>query len=376
MALNRFKQVKVKAIQCVVPSHCVDIASETEFYQADERKLARYKKILGLGTRYVLGENETNGDLAKEALRLLIKNENLDPKSVDTLIDTTSTHDYIGTPDACILQDEFGFSEDTACFDTTGLGCTDAIYAIWLAHSLIASGASKRCIVLESSASSKFCHPKNYNTKILFGDGAAAILLERDESIDDAFFYLRSLGKGWKNIVIPAGGMRFPLAEDLKDHLVKDKMGNPTFLYENILKGGNVFEFAMDEGPASVQKLMEFSKLSFDDVDFFALHQANAQIVRVVLSRAGIPKEKGSATTFSKYANCSGTSVLLNLCDERATVENHYVGAVTFGVGLSVASCLLDLSKCSLYPIAQMPKDFKGPSREEQIEYWTKFVEQ
>lgn len=376
MALNKFQNVKIKAIQCVVPAHCVDISSEKEFYQGDERKLSRYKKILGLGTRYVLGENETNCDLGKEALRLLIKNENLDPLTVDTIINTTTTHDYIGTPDACILQDEFGFSEDTACFDTTGLGCTDAVYAIWLAHSLISSGASKRCLIIESSASSKYCNPKNYNTKILFGDAAVAILLERDDSIDDAYFCLRSLGKGWKSIIVPAGGMRLPIKKDLEDLLIKDKQGNVTYLYETILKGGEVFEFAMDEGPASVQKMMEFSGLSFDEVDFFALHQANAQIVRVVLSRAGIPKEKGSVATFSKYANCSGTSVLLNLCDVRANTKNHYVGAVSFGVGLSVASCLLDLSQCSLYPIAQMPRDFNGPTRSEQIEYWTKFIEQ
>ena len=113
MTLSKFTNVKITGSVCVVPERHIDIDDEIKFYK-DEKKLARNKKILGLGTRHVLPEGCTCIDLCEEAARVLIKDINIKKDEIDTLIVVSINHDYVGNSDACILQDKLGLSEECA----------------------------------------------------------------------------------------------------------------------------------------------------------------------------------------------------------------------------------------------------------------------
>lgn len=85
-------------------------------------------------------------------------------------------------------------------------------------------------------------------------------------------------------------------------------------------------------------------KVAIKKLIFFAINQANGQIVRTIINHPGLSKDKAAAETFSKYGNCGGTSVLVNYCDQMFGKVSNSTLFVSFGVGLSVASCKLDLS--------------------------------
>lgn len=374
MTLSKFNNVKISSIVCVVPENKIDIDDEIKFYENSSKKLARNKKILGLGTRHVVPDGVSTSDLCEEAAKILINETNINIDEIDTLVMTSINHDYNGNSDACIIQGNLGLSEECACFDTCGLGCTDSIYGLWLAHSLIQSGASKKCLFLEGSLSSRITDIRNRNSNMLFGDAGAAILLERTEEVRPAFFHLKSIGKDWKKIVTPAGGFKFPVRDDITDIEITDPDGNILHLWDSIMSGGDIFKFAMEQAPDTVEKVLNFANKTRDDIDFFAIHQANGQIVRTVIMHAGLPKEKASAETFSKYGNCGGTSVLVNFCDQMYKKQSNSVAFISFGVGLSVGSAILNFENAENLGVRFFKTPQNVKTRKDLIKEWTNYI--
>ena len=374
MSLSHFKRAQVSGIVCVLPERHINIDDEIAFYHHDANKLKRNKKILGLGTRHIVPDGMTASDLCENAARILIEEMKLDKQEIDTLIMTSINHDYLGNSDACIIQGNLGLSEECACFDTCGLGCTDAVYALWLAHSLVESGASKKCLVLEGSTSSLITDIRNRHSNMLFGDAGAAILVEESKEEIASYFHLQSMGKDWKKITTPAGGFRFPIRKDIIDSEIVDSEGNIHHFWDSIMRGGDIFKFAVENAPVSINSVLDYAKKSYDDIDFFAIHQANGQIVRTVINHANLPAEKASSETFTKYGNCGGTSVLVNFCDMMAEKDIKDILFVSFGVGLSVASCILDFSKAYNGGCRLLKTPEHLATREDLINMWAAYL--
>jgi 3-oxoacyl-[acyl-carrier-protein] synthase-3 len=374
MSLSTFKNVKVSGMVTVVPENHINIDDEIEFYENSRKKLERNKKILGLGTRHVVEKGTTMFELCEEAASILIDEMGVDKNEIDTLIFASINHDYNGNADACILQGNLDLSEECACLDTSGLGCTDIPYGLWLAHSLVQSGASKKCLFVEGSLSSLITDKKNRNSNMLFGDAGAAVLLEPSVEERPSYFHLMSRGKDWKCIATPAGGFRLPVREDMKDIELEDPMGNPIRLWDSVMDGNAVFRFATQTAPYSVEMLLKFAGQTKDDVDFFALHQANGQIVRTIINHGGIPKDKATSNTFTKYGNCGGTSVLVNLCDELKERDAENIVMVSFGVGLSTASCLLNVKETYNGGVRFYKSKTASKSRKDLIQEWSAFI--
>ena len=358
----------------VLPENHINIDDEAQFY-ANSKQLERNKKILGLGTRHVVTEGVTASTLCEEAARILIRERDININKIDTLIMTSINHDYNGNSDACIIQGNLGLSDEVACFDTCGLGCTDVVYGLWLAHSLVQSGASKCCLFLEGSSSSLLSDVDNRNSNMLFGDAGSATLLEYSDECVNSYFHLASYGKDWKKIVTPAGGFRFPIRKDIIDIKLKDVMGNPVNLWDSVMDGTEVFKFAISTAPKSIDKVLKFADMTRDNIDFFAIHQANAQIVRTVIMHGKLPKERSSAQTFTKYGNCGGTSVLVNYCDETYQKNVNRVLFVSFGVGLSTASCVLNIDKEANIGVKFYKPAADIMTRVETIREWIDFCE-
>lgn len=374
MSLSHFKRAQVSGIVCVLPERHVNIDDEIAFYHNDANKLKRNKKILGLGTRHIVPEGMTASDLCEQAARILIDEMGLDKQEIDTLIMTSINHDYLGNSDACIIQGNLGLSEECACFDTCGLGCTDAVYALWLAHSLVESGASKKCLVLEGSTSSLITDVRNRYSNMLFGDAGAAILVEESKEEVASYFHLQSMGKDWKKIVRPAGGARLPIGKDIIDKEIIDTTGNVYHLWDLVMRGGDVFKFAVESAPASINKLLIYAEKQREDIDFFAIHQANGQIVRTVINHANLPIGKASSETFTKYGNCGGTSVLVNFCDVMSGKTVKDILLVAFGVGMSLSSCILDFSKTYNGGCRLIKTPEHIATREDLINMWTAYL--
>lgn len=368
---SKFKNVEIKGFVTVMPENKINIDDEIQYFDNNEKKLNRAKKMIGFGTRYVVSENTTVVDMAEYAAKILFDELKVDKNSIDTLILVTQSPDYLYPASSCILHGRLGLSEDCATFDV-GLGCSGYVYGLWLAHSLISSGASKRVLLLAGDDPSTHSSKDNRISNPIFGDAASATLLEYTKDDNDSCFVMGSRGLGWDKIIAPATGRRFPVREDIANIEVKDSSGNVWHPYDEILKGMDVFNFTMEIAPKNIKDILEYSNKTFNDIDFISIHQANKQIVETIITKADIPKEKTTSEVFSKYGNNSTNSVLTVICDALKDKRAQEVLLCTFGVGLSWGSAIVNIKNTNNLGIRFM-KNKSMPSRDEMTKKWIKY---
>lgn len=376
MTLTTFNHVKISAIAAVVPENCINIDDELQYYDNDPKKLERNKKILGLGKRHVIEEGVGGIDLAECAVRKLIEKCGADISDIDALVFASSGHDYPYPASSCIMHGRLNLPENVSCFDFSGLACSGYVYHLWAISAMIESGAIKKCLYIAADVGSTHTNPQNRNVCILFGDGAVATVLEHSEKERPSWFLTGTNGKDWDKIIAPCGGYKLPIRKDIADLEVNDKNGNVWHLWEDILRGFEVFKYTSIIGPEGINKILEYSKKTKEDIGFFAIHQANKQIVETIARHAGLPKEKYSAETFTKYGNDGVASVATNICDCLSTKQIKNVLLATFGIGLSFSFGILDLSDTKNGGISFYKKPVDMPSRREQIDYWIKYYKE
>lgn len=371
MGLCRFNHVKITGIKGVVPERVINIDDEIQYYDNDPKKLARNKKILGLGTRHVVDEGVTSADLCEEAARLLFKEMNINTDEIDALIVASTTPDRIVPSTAHRLHGKLCLNERCSCLDMNG-GCTALIHALWLAHSLIESEAARKVLVLGGDILSRRNDVRNRISSMIFSDAGGAVLLERTQKNVPSYFLTGSRGKNWDTLVVPAGGERLPVRKDIADIEITDATGNVWHLWDDIMKGMDVFNFTMEIGPKSISEILEYAGLTKDDIDLFALHQANKQIVDTIRKHANLPSEKTPSVSFERHANCSTIAVLTVLLD-CLKPEMKRILMCTFGVGLSWGSCIVNTDGLYNGGISVFKTPQNIPSRQEKINYWTKY---
>ena len=371
MALSSFKNVKISAIVGVVPEKCINIDDEIAFYKNDVKLLERNKKILGLGTRHVIEKGTTVSDLCEEAANLLFDKHNIDKSKIESLIVVSTSHDYAYPATSCVLHGKLNLNENCMCYDIAGLACSGYVHALLQAYALIQSGTVKNCLLLCGDISSIHSDVKNRNINMLFGDAGTATFIEYTEEKNESYFYLGTCGKDWDKIIAPATGYALPVREDIANLELVNSKGDVWHLWEDIMNGFEVFKFTMNVAPDSIEKLLKHAKKDIDDIDFYAFHQANGQIVNNIAKCARLPKEKYSTHTFNKFANTSTASVITVLLDVLYKQQVNDVMLVTFGVGLSWGSCIVNMKDTKNYGI-EFYKCKNKLSRKEQIENWIK----
>lgn len=373
MSKSTFNHVIISGITAVVPENSINIDDEIEFFNNDLKLLERNKKILGLGTRHIVDDCTTNCDLCEAAARDLIDTLAVDKSTIDALIVVSSSHDYHYPADACILQGRLDLSEDCICFDVAGLACSAYVHGLMQAHALISSGVAKKVLLLAGDITSTHSDRRNRNSNMLFGDAGTATLLEWTDDDNTAWFYTGTRGKDWDKLIAPAGGYALPIREDIAGLEITDNVGNVWRMYDDIMKGLDVFKFTTEVGPKGIAKVMEISGKTIDEIDYFAFHQANKQIVRSVASYAKLPKEKFSSETFSQYGNCGSAAVTMDICRHLSQHNVKTLCLATFGVGLSYGFSLLNTQNIYVGRIKLYKTPAGKMNRQERINYWISY---
>lgn len=373
MAKSAFRHVRVVGITAVVPENCINIDDEIEFFNNDPKLLERNKKILGLGKRHVIDERTNFSDLCESAVNRLIQGLNVGKESIDTLLVSSTSHDYRYPATACVLQNRLGLPETVMCNDLCGLGCSAYVHALLQAFALIESGVSRRCLICAGDLKSLHSDRRNRNSNMLFGDAATATLVEYSSEETPTYFVTGSRGSGWDKLIAPAGGHDIPIYADIAGLEVVDATGNVWRMWDDIMRGMEIFKFSTEVGPRSVSEVLELAGCKQEDVDYFAFHQANKQIVRSVGMYLGLSADKFSTEAFRNYGNCGVAAVVTDVCHNLHGRALQKVCLTGFGVGLSWASVLLDMSQTFIGSVEVYRTPEGKMSREEKIKYWISY---
>jgi 3-oxoacyl-[acyl-carrier-protein] synthase-3 len=302
----------------------------------------------GIGARHIAAENLACSDLAfeaaKNAVALLCEKTGESRASIieglDLIILATTSADYVGAPStACILQDKLG-ARRAAAFDITAC-CTGLIYGLEIAAGLLSMNASRqRALVIGSELLSRITDWEDRGSCVLFGDGAAALILEKTAGSAEGparrglvQSILRADGSGAHSLFVRRGGTREPFKAG-------ETISKPPHIE---MDGRAVYNFAVKAITATIADLLEAGGVTLDDIRWIIPHQANARIVGAAQKRLGIHDEK-IYLNIEEYANTSAASIGIALDElNRAGKINSgdMVMLVGFGAGMTYGGSLI-----------------------------------
>ena len=278
----------------------------------------------GIKERRIASKEQASSDLGIKAGRRALDDAGLEAKDIDLIIVATSTPDTIFPSTACWIQSGLGAGHVPA-FDLSA-GCTGFLYGMIVAESFIRAGSVKRILLIGAELLTKFTNWKDRNTCVLFGDAAAAFVLE--ESNDDSGMlssYWKADGNLAEIITLLGGGSRNPASHETVDQ----------DLHYLAMKGNEVFKHAVKMmGEAAVLALKK-AGLTKEDVSFLIAHQANIRIVEATGRRLKLPPEK-VYVNIHKYGNVSVATIpigLHELKEEGRLKKGDIIVLDAFGAG-------------------------------------------
>ena len=254
---------------------------------------------VGIHTRHILKEpNEGMSYMAERAVKGLLEKTNTDPSEIDAIICSTVTGDMIFPATASIIADKCGIV-NAMTFDMN-VGCAGFIHAFKTMSLYIESGFCKKAIVVSGEKMSAIIDYTDRNTCPLFGDGAAAVLVEGrtdGTGLQDAI--LRSNGIGRQYLYMVAGGSQRPASHEPVDKRLH-------YVYQD---GKNVFKWAVEKMSDVSAEIMERNGLTPDDIAYLLPHQANMRIIDAVANRMGISKEDKVLVNIERFGNTSSATI-------------------------------------------------------------------
>jgi 3-oxoacyl-[acyl-carrier-protein] synthase III len=257
----------------------------------------------GIKERRML-ESGATSDLATRAAQNLLQTHNISPDEIDVIIVATITPDMFFPATACLVQNNIG-SKNAWGFDFSA-ACSGFLFAYQTGASLVESGAYKKVMVIGADKMSGITDYTDRNNCILFGDAAAAILLEPSEDtsygLQDSL--LRIDGSGQDALYLKGGGSLFP-----PTHETVDKKYH--YLFQD---GKAVFKVAV-KGMADISyEIMQKNNLCGEDIAYLVPHQANLRIISATADRMGINMDK-VMVNIDKYGNTTAATIPLCLVE-------------------------------------------------------------
>jgi len=332
--------IKITAIDYYLPDDIVtndDLKKENPDWDLDS-----VEKKSGVLERHIARQDETALDLAAKACHNLFDQDADHIKNIDAVVFCTQSPDHIMPPNSYLLQKRLGFSEDIIAYDFN-LACSGYIYSLSMAHSLIYSGLATKVLLINADTYSKYINPKDRSTRVLFGDGAAATIIEKNNGrgmIDVAF---SSDGSSYDCFYIPAGGCRLPQSTSTTKE-VKDSKGNVRTQNDIYMDGLSVWAAINSKVPIQIKSLLQKNSISINDIDHFFFHQASKMTLDSLIKVLALDQKK----VFINLANKGNTvSASIPIAMEDALQENilkrgDLLLLSGFGVGMSYAAMLIE----------------------------------
>jgi len=325
---------KIKKIEYYLPKNVLtNSALEKEYKNWDAEKIERK---VGIRERRIAGENETALDMAfKSAQKILA---DYDKSKIDFLLLCTQSPDYYLPTSACILQEMLGLGTSVGAFDFN-LGCSGYVYGLAIANGLICSNIAENILLITSETYSKYIHPLDCGNRTIFGDGATSTIIEKNDQNGIFEFVLGTDGRGYKNLIVPNGGLRNRFKK-------QDTMDNNTPNDDNLyMNGPEIFNFTIEAVPNLVEKALSKNKTTMADVNFVIFHQANKYMLEYLRDKINIPKEKFYINLVQTGNTVSSTiPIALKQClDNKMIKIGDKILLVGFGVGYSYGATIIQI---------------------------------
>ena len=280
---------------------------------------------IGVKERRILNEEGLGPSyMARKAVKQLFDKTGTDPLTVDAVICATSTPDYHFPSTASIVLGKCGMTNAFA-FELSA-ACSGFLYAMDQASCMIESGRYKKIVVIGADKMSSIIDYSDRQTCPIFGDGAAAVLVEpTTEDLGWKDSYLRTDGQGLPFLCLKAGGSATPPSYFTLEHKMH-------YVHQ---EGRTVFKFAVTNMSDATALIAERNGLNKDNIAWVIPHQANVRIIEAVAKRLELPMEK-VMVNIQRYGNTSSATLPLALWDyEKQLRKGDNLIFTAFGAGFT-----------------------------------------
>lgn len=277
-----------------------------------------------------LAKEETTTSMSVEAARRAMENAGVTAQEIDLIIVGTLSADHVTPACACEVQAAIG-AQNAVAFDINA-ACSGFMFALNIAHAYLQMGVYKTALILGAETLSKIMDWNDRSTCVLFGDGAGAVVVCADER--DRMLAYDQGSDGVRGSVLACKN------RTNNNPLVQTGV-EPEYVH---MDGQEVYKFAVTAVPASLSKTIKAAGLSVEDIDYFALHQANIRIIQSVAKRLKVSEDK-FPISLDHCGNISAASVpiLLDEINCKGLLKPGMKIALSgFGGGLTWASAVIE----------------------------------
>ena len=314
--------MKISGTGSVLPEKVVTNDMLSQFLDtSDEWIVSR----TGVRTRHVIS-HERLDDMAVEASRKALDDAGLSPDQLDFIICSNVVNEYVTPQLSCIIQG--GIGAGCPCIDIN-CACAGFIYALQIAEAFYQAGMVKNVLVVCAEEPTRMTDWTDRRTCVLFGDGAAAVVLTPGDNIRSIKLSASSsTDKLWQYRLLQP-----------TPYITKEEHDVPLQM-----KGQDVFKFAVKAAAKDISRTLKDTGHSPEDVDYYLLHQANIRIVNAIQDYMGQPYEK-FPTNISDHGNSSSSScpILLDECNRKGMFrKGDLIAMSAFGAGFVSGAVLFE----------------------------------
>jgi 3-oxoacyl-[acyl-carrier-protein] synthase III len=284
----------------------------------------------GISERRIAADGETTSVLATRAALRALASAGLDASDIDLIVTGTCTPDGMFPAVSTLVQHAIG-APAIAAFDVNA-ACNGFLSALSVGSQFIASGQSKRALVIGAETMSRIIDWTDRSTCVLFGDGAGAVVLEAAVPGEPG---------GVDQLVLHSDGGQAGLLYATGPCTPGYELTHEARL---VMSGAEVFKQAVTGMTDACLEVLAGAGLTAADVDLVVPHQANQRIITAVADRLGVPAER-VYVNLDRYGNTSSATIPIALA-EAAAEGRLQPGArvllTAFGGGLSWGAMTLE----------------------------------
>lgn len=313
---------KISGIASYVPDDILDNDMLSRMVDTNDEWIT---SRVGIKERHILRkEGAGSSYMAIKAVDKLLAETGIASDDIDLLICATSNPDYRFPSTAsviihgCNLRNAYGYDISAAC--------AGFIVTMQAARAYIQSGLYKKIVVVCAEKMSSMTDYEDRSTCPLFGDAAAAVLVEpTDENVGviDGEFHVD--GTGLPNLLMKAGGSVKPASHETVE-------AHEHYIYQ---EGRAVYKNAVRDMLSSTLSVMKRNNLTTEEVDWLVPHQANLRIIEAVAGRTKIAEEK-VLVNIQHHGNTSAASIPLCLDEFKHKLhKGDKILMTAFGAGFT-----------------------------------------
>ncbi|MBQ6464572.1 MAG: ketoacyl-ACP synthase III [Pseudobutyrivibrio sp.] len=275
------------------------------------------KQRTGMSVRHHVSDGENHTMLAEQAARAAIERANINKDDIGVVIVCTVSADYYSPSAACLIQGRLGLKKDVIAFDL-GAGCSGFVFGLETIRALMMARNEKYGLLIGAEVLSKKMDMTDRGTCVLFGDGAAAAVVELSDKL-----YTSVIGV------------------DGDEEMINIKTPNG-YIH---MDGQGTYKFAVATVPKVIEQVVNDAGLTYDDIDYYVMHQANLRIIESIAKKVKQPMDK-FIVNIEKYGNTSAASVGLALdeaFEEGRIKPGDKVLICAFGAGRTWGAVVVEM---------------------------------